>query len=142
MTHANFPALESETRPVDKAEPVIYQSRDADPKTAYSTVTAEPRSRPRVDFAQWLAELQGHPEFLLELLAVMERAKVAEPFVPLALETRPTITTAALAHYTHSTPQTWRIHSMRQTGGVKSIRINGKLHWPTEQVRKLLGVTQ
>ena len=67
---------------------------------------------------------------------------VSQQFIPLALETRPTITTQALAYYTHSAPQTWRIHAMRQTGGVLPLRINGKLHWPTDQVRKLLGVEQ
>ncbi len=62
-------------------------------------------------------------------------------FVPLALETRPTVTTAAIAFYTHSAPQTWRIHAMRQTGGILPLRLNGKLHWPTDQLRRLLGVS-
>lgn len=65
----------------------------------------------------------------------------ASTFIPLALETRPTVTTAAIAYYTHSAPQTWRIHAMRQTGGILPLRLNGRLHWPTDQLRRLLGVS-
>ena len=74
--------------------------------------------------------------------AETRQAANVQAFIPLELETRPTITTAAIAHYTHSAPQTWRIHAMRQTGGVLPIRLNGKLHWPTDQVRRLLGVAK
>ena len=63
-----------------------------------------------------------------------------QTFIPLALETRPTVTTAAIAYYTHSAPQTWRIHAMRQTGGILPLRLNGKLNWPTDQLRRLLGI--
>lgn len=69
-------------------------------------------------------------------------AKAPKQFTPLELETRPTVDTAAYAHYMHIAEQTARIHACKETGAVRPIRIPGtsKLHWPTAEIRRVLGV--
>jgi hypothetical protein len=65
-----------------------------------------------------------------------------QQFPPLEHETRPTVGTAQAGHYLNLAPQTMRIHACRQTGPVRCIRIPGssKLHWPTNDIRRVLGV--
>ena len=67
-----------------------------------------------------------------------------QQFTPLELETRPTVDTAAYAHYMHIAPQPARIHACRETGAIRPIRIPGtaKLQWPTAEIRRVLGVSQ
>ena len=67
--------------------------------------------------------------------------QIATPqqFPPLELETRPTVDTAA-AHYLHLAPQTMRIYACRETGPLRPRRINGRLHWATADIRRLLGM--
>ena len=69
-------------------------------------------------------------------------ATAPQQFVPLELETRPTVDTAAYSHYLHIAPQTARIHACKETGAIRPIRIPGssKLHWPTAEIRRVLGV--
>jgi len=73
-------------------------------------------------------------------MATPRKSKVQKTFIPLADEHRPTITTAAIAFYTHSVEQTWRAHARRGTGGIVPLLLGHKLHWPTNDVRRLLGV--
>ena len=61
-------------------------------------------------------------------------------FIPLELETRPTVDTAAAAHYLHLAKQTLRIYACRENGPLRPRRINGRLHWVTADIRRLLGV--
>jgi hypothetical protein len=72
------------------------------------------------------------------------RRAATEPqrFIPLELETRPTVETAAAAHYLHLAPQTLRIYACRENGPIRPRRIPGssKLHWSTDDIRSLLGV--
>lgn len=63
-----------------------------------------------------------------------------QQFTPLEQEARPTVGTAAAAHYLHLAEQTLRIYACRETGPLRPIRINGRLHWKTSDIRKLLGV--
>jgi hypothetical protein len=65
-----------------------------------------------------------------------------QQFPPLELETRPTVDTAAYAHYMHIAPQTARIHACRETGPIRPLRIPGssKLHWPTAEIKRVLGM--
>jgi hypothetical protein len=65
-----------------------------------------------------------------------------QQFTPLELETRPTVDTAAAAHYLHLAPQTMRIFACRETGPIRPRRLPGssKLHWATADIRRLLGV--
>lgn len=61
-------------------------------------------------------------------------------FTPLELEHRPTVNTAAAAHYLHLAQQTMRIYACKENGPLRPLRINGRLHWATADIRKLLGV--
>jgi hypothetical protein len=61
-------------------------------------------------------------------------------FPPLQLEARPTVDTAAAAHYLNRRPQTLRCWSVYQNGPLRPIRINGRLAWSTAEIRRLLGV--
>lgn len=65
-----------------------------------------------------------------------------QQFTPLELETRPTVDTAAYAYYMHIAPQTARIHACKESGPVRPLRIPGstKLHWPTAEIKRVLGV--
>jgi hypothetical protein len=64
----------------------------------------------------------------------------SQRFTPLALEERPTVDTAAAAHYLHLAQQTMRIYACKENGPIRPLRINGRLHWATADIRKLLGV--
>jgi hypothetical protein len=63
-----------------------------------------------------------------------------QQFTPLEQETRPTVATAAAAHYLHLAEQTMRIYACKENGPIRPIRISGRLHWKTSDIRKLLGV--
>lgn len=69
-------------------------------------------------------------------------ATAPQQFTPLELETRPTVDTAAAAHYLHLAKQTLRIFACKECGPIRPRRIPGssKLHWVTNDIRKLLGV--
>ena len=69
----------------------------------------------------------------------MQTAPIQQ-FTPLELETRPTVDTAAAAHYLHLAQQTMRIYACKENGPLRPLRINGRLHWATADIRKLLGV--
>ena len=65
------------------------------------------------------------------------------PFPPLALVTKPTITTAELAYYSNMAEQTWRVKACYDTvpDGLRPLRVCGRLAWPTAGAKRLLGVT-
>ena len=65
-------------------------------------------------------------------------------FTPLENETRPTVDTAAAAHYLHLAPQTMRIYACRESGPLRARRLPGssKLHWATADIRRLLSGSQ
>lgn len=65
-----------------------------------------------------------------------------QQFTPLELEQRPTVDTAAAAHYLHLAQQTLRIYACKESGPLRPRRINGRLHWVTADIRRLLGVAQ
>ena len=67
-------------------------------------------------------------------------ATAPQQFTPLELETRPTVDTAAAAHYLHLAQQTMRIYACKENGPLRPRRINGRLHWVTADIRRLLGV--
>lgn len=64
----------------------------------------------------------------------------APQFPPLESITRPTVDTAAAAFYLNRRPQTLRIYASRGSGPLRPIRIHGRLHWQTDDLRRLLGV--
>ena len=61
-------------------------------------------------------------------------------FPPLELVTRPTVETAAAAFYLNRRPQTLRCWAVYQDGALNPVRIAGRLHWKTDDLRRLLGV--
>ena len=59
---------------------------------------------------------------------------------PLEQETRSALPTPEAAFHLNRAEQTLRLWAMRNDGPVKCLRINGRLAWPTEELRRLLGV--
>ena len=72
---------------------------------------------------------------------MMKRTTGLAGILPLALETRPTVNTAAAAYYMHLRPQTMRAHAAYGTGALKPFVLGGRLHWSTEDIRRVLGVS-
>ena len=70
-----------------------------------------------------------------------ERAAAAAPFPPLERETRPAVDTATAAYYLSRQPQTLRGWACHEDGPLRPLRVNGRLAWPTAEIRRLLGVT-
>lgn len=60
---------------------------------------------------------------------------------PLATDPRAAINTAEAARHLGRAPQTLRLWACSEQGPIKPIRINGRLAWPTAELRRLLGVT-
>lgn len=69
-----------------------------------------------------------------------EAAASRTAFVPLELEARPAVDTAAAAYYLNRRPQTLRGWACHAEGALRPIRINGRLAWRTADIRALLGV--
>ena len=61
-------------------------------------------------------------------------------FPPLESVTRPAVDTAAAAYYLNRQQQTLRGWACHEDGPLHPIRINGRLAWPTQKIRELLGV--
>lgn len=66
----------------------------------------------------------------------------AAQFPPLALETRTAVPTDCAAHHLSRQPQTLRGWACRDDGPLRPLRLNGRLAWKTEDLRRLLGVSQ
>ena len=65
---------------------------------------------------------------------------VPRAFTPLALVDRPTVTTAAAAHYLNRRPRTLLIWSCHENGPIRPLRVQGRLAWPVADIRRVLGV--
>lgn len=61
--------------------------------------------------------------------------------VPLEKETRVGVTTSEAAHHLNRSAQTLRMWACRENGPIRPIRINGRLLWPTADLRRLLEVS-
>lgn len=61
-------------------------------------------------------------------------------FPPLENVTRPRVGTAATAFYLSREPNTLRVWAYRDIGPIRPIRINGRLAWSVNDIRRLLGV--
>lgn len=59
----------------------------------------------------------------------------------LAHETRAAVDTETAAFHLNRAQQTLRIWACRENGPLRPIRIYGRLHWKTDDLRRLLGVT-
>lgn len=62
------------------------------------------------------------------------------PFPPLDREHRAGVETACAAYHLNRAPQTLRIWACKENGPIRPRRINGRLDWPTAELRKLCGV--
>lgn len=69
-------------------------------------------------------------------------SKLDTAFPPLGSVTKPHLTTHELAHYSNLSPQTWRMKACygKHPEGLNPIRLCGRLAWPTEAVKRWLGV--
>lgn len=63
-----------------------------------------------------------------------------QPFPPLDQITRPTVPTDQAAYYLNRRPQTLRAWACFENGIIKPIRLNGRLAWPVDAIRELLGI--
>lgn len=63
-------------------------------------------------------------------------------FQPVALEreTRAALPTHEAAFHLNRAQQTMRLWAMREDGPLRPLRIHGRLHWPTAELKRLLGV--
>ncbi len=62
------------------------------------------------------------------------------PFPPLALVTKPNLTTGELAYYLNRRPQTLRGWACNEDGPIRPKRVGGLLAWPTVEAKALAGV--
>ncbi|MEY3380058.1 MAG: hypothetical protein RL468_656 [Pseudomonadota bacterium] len=66
-------------------------------------------------------------------------AKTIQP-VALEQETRAALPTPEAAHHLNRAQQTLRLWACYEDGPIRPLRINGRLAWPTSELRRLLGV--
>ena len=64
----------------------------------------------------------------------------AAQFPPLDLEARTAVDTACAAFHVCRQPQTLRAWACKGNGPIRPLRVNGRLAWPTAEIRRLLGV--
>ncbi len=64
----------------------------------------------------------------------------AQTYPALEQVTRPALTTPEAAHYLNRAEQTLRIWASKDNGAIRPIRINGRLAWPTAEIKRVLGV--
>ena len=67
--------------------------------------------------------------------------KKAPVFASLANETRAAVDTETAAFHLSREPQTLRVWACKENGPLRPLRVNGRLAWPTAEIRRLLGVT-
>ncbi len=68
----------------------------------------------------------------------MRKAYAPQQFTPQEFENLPTVNTATAAQMLLRTQQTLRGWACHENGPILPIRINGRLHWKTEDLRRLL----
>lgn len=68
-------------------------------------------------------------------------AAAAPTFPALDRETRAALDTLTAAFHLCREPQTLRVWACKENGPLRPMRVNGRLAWPTAEIRRLLGVT-
>jgi len=68
------------------------------------------------------------------------KAKQEKLYPPLELVTSTALPTDATAFYLNRKSQTLRAWACLENGPIRPVRINGRLAWPVESIRKLLKV--
>ena len=86
--------------------------------------------------------MQTHQNTATHSAEVRQAAQTAPQFLPLELEPRAAIETACAAFHLTRQQQTLRGWACREGGPLRPLRINGRLAWKTEDLRRLLGVAQ
>lgn len=82
-----------------------------------------------------------YPDLLAQLVQQLSDGESKpSPYPPLHLETRDAVDTATAAYYLNRSPQTLRGWSCLETGPLRPLRINGRLAWKTDDLRRVLGV--
>lgn len=61
-------------------------------------------------------------------------------FATLEAESRAAVDTETAAFHLNRAQQTLRIWACRENGPLRPIRVHGRLHWKTDDLRRLLGV--
>ena len=59
-------------------------------------------------------------------------------FVALSVERRTHVDTACAAFHLGRKPQTLRVWASYETGPLRPVRVNGRLAWPVEEIRRVL----
>jgi len=59
-------------------------------------------------------------------------------FTALDDESRTHVETDAAAWYLLRRPQTLRIWACKETGPIRPVRVNGRLAWPVDQIRRIM----
>lgn len=59
-------------------------------------------------------------------------------YPPLAEETRTHVETSCAAHHLNRKAQTLRHWASSEAGALRPVRVNGRLAWSVEQIKKLL----
>ena len=61
-------------------------------------------------------------------------------FTPLERETRANLSTPEAAFHLNRAQQTLRLWAMRENGPIRPFRVNGRLAWPVNELRRILQV--
>lgn len=69
-----------------------------------------------------------------------DMADTAIQLVPLAQETRATLSTTEAARHLNRAPQTLRLWACLENGPLRPTRVHGRLAWRVADIRKLLEV--
>lgn len=70
----------------------------------------------------------------------MSEATAPQQFTSLAHETRANLPTPEAAFHLNRRPQTLRGWACNEDGPLRPLRISGRLAWPTNELRRVLGV--
>lgn len=60
-------------------------------------------------------------------------------YPPIDQVAKPSLDTQDAAYYLNRAEQTMRYWACSESGPIRPLRIHGRLHWPTADIRKLLG---
>jgi hypothetical protein len=112
--------------------------------TGPAFVSRDRETDPAVISAARLANLEKRaatkPPLDHDNAARLIKLKQAATLPSLDLETRAAVDTATAAYHLSRQPQTLRGWACHEDGPLRPMRINGRLAWKTEDLRRVLGV--
>ena len=95
---------------------------------------------PPLDIKKFLLELAQGINHNIQVPQDSIQSQAPPPFPPLALVTKPNLTTAEAAYYLNRRPQTLRGWACHEDGPIRPRRIGGLLAWSSAQVKALAGI--